>query len=103
MVSVVLHFPPDVRHDLFVSVLVINININIYIYNRVPYHFYSSSWSRISVLLDDRSTLPFVTNKTNNPTQFRTNKTWPKWPVSHILTRPGQSRQCRRRNCHDSR
>ena len=25
----------------------------------VPYHFYSSSWSRISVLLDDKSTLPF--------------------------------------------
>ena len=26
----------------------------------------------------------FVTNKTNNPTQLRPNKMWPKWPVPYI-------------------
>ena len=51
----------------------------------VPYHFYSSSWSGICVLLHDKSKLLLSHNKTNNPTQLRTNKTWPKWAVPYVL------------------
>ena len=55
----------------------------------MPYHFYSSSWSGISVLFYDKSTLPFchIIKQIILPATQNQQDVAYKWPVSYNLLR----------------